>query len=90
MNDPILAPNLWGNQLEEIGLFEPVAKLGAEENRERLDVNEEAIAGIEPPAIGSEPASKTFCIVLGGMWRVDFDRSDGREPGEGKISAGLR
>ena len=57
MNDPILAPNLWVNQLEEIGLFEEVAKLGAEENRERLDVNEEAIAGIEPPAIGSESAS---------------------------------
>jgi hypothetical protein len=57
VNDPIFAPDLLIKEMEEIALFEQVPELGAEEDRERLDVNEEILPGLEPPAIGEESAS---------------------------------
>ena len=57
VNDPIFAPDLLIKEMEEIALFEQVPELGAEEDRERLDVNEEILPGLEPPAIGGESAS---------------------------------
>jgi hypothetical protein len=35
VNDPIFAPNLRVKEMEEIGLFEQVSELGAEQDRER-------------------------------------------------------
>ena len=44
MNDPIFAPNLLVKEMEEIALFEQVPELGAEQDRERFDVNEEILS----------------------------------------------
>lgn len=52
VDDPILAPDGGVDQGEEIGLLEQVAELGAEENREWLDVDEEVAARPEPGSIG--------------------------------------
>ena len=57
VNDPIFAPDLRVKEMEEIALFEQVPELAAEEDRKRLDVNEEILPGLEPPAIGGESAS---------------------------------
>src|SRR5215475_2415421 len=57
VNDPIFAPDLLIKEMEEIALFEQVPELGAEEDRERLDVNEEIPSGSSPAAIGGQAAS---------------------------------
>jgi len=57
VNDPIFAPNLRVKEMEEIALFERVPELGAEQDRERFDVNEEILSGCSPPAIGGQSAT---------------------------------
>ena len=57
VNDPIFAPDLLIKEMEEIALFEQVPELGAEQDRERLDVNEEILPGLEPAGIFGQAAS---------------------------------
>jgi hypothetical protein len=56
MNDPIFEPDLLVEEVEEVGLLQLVAELGAEEDREGLDVDEEIRARVKPMAIGRESA----------------------------------
>jgi hypothetical protein len=56
MNDPIFEPDLLVEEVEEVGLLQLVAELGAEEDREGLDVDEEIRARVKPTAIGRESA----------------------------------
>jgi hypothetical protein len=53
VNDPIFAPDLLIKEMEEIALFEQVLEPGAEEDRERLDVNEEILPGLECNSLNS-------------------------------------
>jgi hypothetical protein len=63
VNDPIFAPDLLVKEMEEIALFEQVQELGAEQDRERLDVNEEILPGLEPAGIFRQAARKRAAIA---------------------------
>lgn len=52
VDDPIIEPDLRFSEIEEVGLFDDVAELGAVEDREGLDVDEEIGTGVEPVTIG--------------------------------------
>ena len=49
--------------MEEIALFEQVQELGAEQDRERFDVNEEILPGLEPAGIFRQAARKRAAIA---------------------------
>jgi len=41
MNHPVFVPDMLIDEGKQVGLLELIAELGAEEDRERFDVNEE-------------------------------------------------
>jgi len=66
MHDPVLAPDLWSNAIDEAGVSQGVAELGAEEDREGSSRGEE----IRP--IGRDPAwSMAVAPSAGGDEDVD-------------------
>ena len=57
MNYPILAPEVRSNCREQPGLFQCIAKLGAEDHGQRFDGHEKVGARGAPAALGSEAAA---------------------------------
>src|SRR5262245_17332009 len=90
VNDPIFAPDLLIKELEEIALFEQVPELGAEQDRERFDVNEEILSGCSPPAIGGQSATGGDVVnvrMVKEIARPGMEDADGAEtaPDEARI-----
>jgi len=86
VNDPIFAPDLLVKEMEEIALFEQIPELGAEQDRERLDVNKVAHQTVDE--IGGE------LLSFDGEMRIETGGRRGTVTevllNETKVDAGLQ
>jgi hypothetical protein len=52
VHDPVLVPDARIHEREQIGLFQLLSELRAEEHRQGLDVDQEVLAGRQPGTLG--------------------------------------
>jgi len=57
MNHPLFVPAILIDELKQVGLLELIAEFGAEERRERFDVNEKILPRMKPSTVGRESAA---------------------------------